>query len=62
MSFSTLKTLICMQCTKFVPGLIHISLVLSFCGLGDLVYQIDEVIFINTMVHIDVCLCFYFTG
>ena len=44
---------------EFVPGLIHISLVLFFCGLGDLTFQIDEAVFITTVVPILVCACLY---
>jgi uncharacterized protein DUF6535 len=45
---------------EFVPGLIHISLILFFWGLGDLILQIDKTIFITTVVPILVCLCLYF--
>ena len=44
---------------EFVPGLIHISLVLFFCGLGDLIFQIDKAVFITTLVPILVCACLY---
>ena len=44
---------------EFVPGLIHISVILFFCGLCDLVYQIDEAVFITTVVPIGVCVCLY---
>ena len=44
---------------EFVPGLIHISVILFFCGLCDLVYQIDEAVFITTAVPIGVCVCLY---
>ena len=43
----------------FVPGLIHISLILFFWGLGDLILQIDKAVFIATVVPILVCVCLY---
>ena len=45
---------------EFVPWLIHISLVLFFWGLGDLIFQIDKTSFITTVVPILVCVCLYF--
>ena len=44
---------------EFVPGLIHISLILFFWGLGDVVFQIDKTVFITTVVPILVCVCLY---
>ena len=44
---------------EFVPGLIHISLLLFFCGLGDLIFQIDRAIFMTTAVPIFICACLY---
>jgi hypothetical protein len=43
----------------FVPGLIHISLILFFWGLGDLILQIDKTVFIATVVPILICVCLY---
>ena len=44
---------------EFVPGLIHISLILFFWGFGDLLFQIDKAVFIATMVPIFICVCLY---
>ena len=44
---------------EFVPGLIHISLILFFWGYGDLIFQIDKTVFITTMVPILICVCLY---
>ena len=44
---------------EVVPGLIHISLILFFCGLGDLIFQIDKAVFISTVVPILICTCLY---
>jgi hypothetical protein len=44
---------------EFVPGLIHISLILFFGGLGDLVFQIDQTVFIATVAPIIFCVCLY---
>ena len=43
----------------FVPGLIHVSLILFFCGFGDLIFQIDKTVFIATMIPIVICVCLY---
>jgi len=40
---------------EFVPGLIHISLILFFCGLGDLIWQIDKTVFIAIVIPISGC-------
>jgi hypothetical protein len=45
--------------TEFVPWLIHISLILFFWGLCDLIFQIDKAVFITTVVPILVCICLY---
>jgi hypothetical protein len=44
---------------EFVPWLIHISLILFFWGLCDLIFQIDKAVFITTVVPILVCICLY---
>ena len=44
---------------EVVPGLIHISLILFFWGLGDVILQIDTTIFVTTLVPIAVCVCLY---
>ena len=44
---------------EFVPFLIHISLVLFFWGLVDLLFQIDMTVFITTGVPILICVCLY---
>jgi hypothetical protein len=44
---------------EFVPGLIHISLILFFWGLVDLIFQIDKTVFTTTVVPILVCVCLY---
>jgi len=43
----------------FVPGLIHISFILFFLGLGDLIFQIDKAVFITIVFPILVCICLY---
>jgi hypothetical protein len=43
-----------------VPGLIHVSLILFFWGLGDIIMHIDTAVFIATVVPIGVCACLYF--
>ncbi|KAF8489081.1 hypothetical protein F5888DRAFT_1212178 [Russula emetica] len=40
-------------------GLIHLSLILFFWGLGDLILQIDTAIFVIISVPITVCICLY---
>jgi hypothetical protein len=42
-----------------VPGLIHISLILFFWGLGDIILQIDTAVFVATVVPIAICVCLY---
>ena len=42
-----------------VPGLIHISVILFFWGLGDLILQVDTPVFVVTVIPIGVCVCFY---
>ena len=42
-----------------VPGLIHISVILFFWGLGDLILHIDTPVFVVTVIPIGVCVCFY---
>jgi len=44
---------------EFVPGLIHISFILFFWGLGDLIFQTDRAVFITTVVPILICVCLY---
>ena len=44
---------------EFVPGLIHISLILFLWGLGDIILHIDKAVFIPTAVPILVCVCSY---
>jgi hypothetical protein len=44
---------------EVVPGLIHVSLILFFWGLGDIILQIDTVVFVATVVPIAVCVCLY---
>jgi hypothetical protein len=44
---------------EVVLGLIHISLILFFWGLSDLILQIDTSIFIIISVPIAVCVCLY---
>ena len=44
---------------EFVPGLIHISVILFFWGLGDLIFQIDKAAFATTVAPIFVCVCLY---
>ena len=43
----------------FVPGLIHISLILFFWGLCDIIFYIDKPVFIATLVPILVCVSLY---
>ena len=45
---------------EFVPGLIHISLILFFWGLGDIILHIDKAVFICIVVPIVVCVFLYF--
>src|SRR5258708_23404961 len=47
---------------EFVPRLIHVSLILFFWGLGDLILQIDKTVFIATVIPILVCVCLYLYG
>ena len=42
-----------------VPGLIHVSVILFFWGLGDFILQIDTVVFVATAVPLVVCICLY---
>ena len=42
-----------------VPGLIHVSLILFFWGLGDLILHIDTPVFVVTVVPVVVCVCLY---
>ena len=42
-----------------VPGLIHISLMLFFWGLSDIILHTDTAVFIATVVPISLCLSFY---
>jgi hypothetical protein len=44
---------------EFVPGLIHISLILFFWGLCDIILYIDKLVFIATLVPIVVCISLY---
>ena len=44
---------------EVVPGLIHISLILFFWGLGDYILQIDTTVFVSTVVPLGVCVCLY---
>src|SRR5713226_7752276 len=44
---------------EFVPGLIHISLILFFWGLGDLILQIDKTVFFFILTPILGCICPY---
>ena len=44
---------------EFVPGLIHISLILFLWGLCDIVLYIDKTVFITAVVPILVCVCLY---
>ncbi|KAF8489090.1 hypothetical protein F5888DRAFT_1809093 [Russula emetica] len=44
---------------EVVLGLIHISLILFFLGLGDLILQIDTAIFVIILIPITVCVCLY---
>ena len=44
---------------EVVPGLIHVSVILFFCGLGDLILHIDTTVFVATVVPIVVCACLY---
>ena len=44
---------------EFVPGLIHISLILFLWGLGDIIFYIDKTVFITTVVPILVCIFLY---
>jgi hypothetical protein len=42
-----------------VLGLIHISLILFFWGLGDLILQIDTAIFVIISAPMTICVCLY---
>ena len=42
-----------------VPGLIHVSLILFFWGLCDIIFQIDMASFVATVVPIVACVCLY---
>ncbi|KAI0276111.1 hypothetical protein BGY98DRAFT_1098384 [Russula aff. rugulosa BPL654] len=44
---------------EFVPGLIHVSLILFLWGLGDVILHTDKTVFITTVVPIIVCACLY---
>ena len=46
---------------EFVPGLIHVSLILFLWGLGDIILHIDKdkPVFIFTVVPITICVCLY---
>jgi len=44
---------------EFVPGLIHVSLILFLWGLGDIILYIDKPVFIATVVPILVCVYLY---
>ena len=44
---------------EFVPGLIHISLLLFFWGLGDIIFQTDTTVFVTTAVPIVICVSLY---
>jgi hypothetical protein len=44
---------------EFVPGLIHISLILFLWGLCDIIFYTDKTVFISTVVPILVCVCLY---
>jgi hypothetical protein len=42
-----------------VPALIHVSLILFFWGLGDLILQINTAVFVSTVVPIAICVFLY---
>ena len=42
-----------------VPGLIHVSLLLFFWGLGDFILNIDTAVFVATVVPLVVCVSLY---
>ena len=44
---------------EVVPGLIHISLILFFWGLGDLILHIDKGVFVATVAPLVVCVSLY---
>ena len=44
---------------EIVPGLIHSSVLLFFCGLAILMFYIDKPVFILTLFSMLVCVCFY---
>ena len=44
---------------EFVPGLIHISLLLFFWGLGDTILQTNTAVFVTTLVPIVICVSLY---
>ena len=42
-----------------VPGLIHVSVILFFWGLGDAILQTDISVFVATVVPLGICVCLY---
>ena len=42
-----------------VPGLIHVSVILFFWGLGDVILQTGISVFVATVVPLGICVCFY---
>ena len=44
---------------EVVPGLIHISVMLFFWGLGDIILQTDTLVFIFTVIPLGVCIFLY---
>ena len=42
-----------------VPGLIHVSVILFFWGLGDIILQSDIPVFVATVVPLGICICLY---
>ena len=42
-----------------IPGLVHVSLIFFFWGLGDIIMHIDTAVFIATVVPIGICACLY---
>ena len=42
-----------------VPGLLHVSLMLFFWGLADVIWHIDTAVFVSTVVPIGVGVCLY---
>ena len=45
---------------EVVPGLIHVSVILFFWGLGDTILQTDNLVFIFTVVPLGICVTLYF--